>query len=95
MSELTVEQVEWFSDYLINLAKPGSEGDDVYRYDTKAYDLAHALIADWHRQREEIEQLRTHHEWLDSWIKSYEQDGPADGKAQAFWDYYCSAPSCE
>ena len=58
MSELTVEQVEWLENYLITIMKPGSAGDDVYRYDTKPYDYAIKIVADWHRQREKIEILR-------------------------------------
>ena len=58
MSELTVEQVEWLDNYLRSLGKPDSFGPHGYRYDAKPIDLTYALIADWHRQREEIERLR-------------------------------------
>ena len=57
MSELTVEQVEWLENYLITIIKPGSAGDDIITFPPKPYDLTQALIADWHRQRKEIERL--------------------------------------
>ena len=58
MSELTVEQVEWLDNYLVTIMKPGSAGVNVYRYDTKPYDYAIKIVADWHRLTAEVARLQ-------------------------------------